>query len=329
MRPVTIFTGQWADMPFDTLCSKMSSWGYDGLEIACWGEHLNVDKAVENDAYVRSLKDTMEKYHLQCHAIANHLAGQLVCSRNDERFDVFAPGEMRGQPEKMRAWAVDQMKKTAVVAHLLGASVVTGFTGSSIWEGWYSFPPVSDEWIEAGYRQFADLWNPILDVYEQNGITFALEVHPTEIAFDSWTTMRTLDAIKHRASFGINFDPSHLYWQGIAPDQFIYDFKDRIYHVHVKDAMLNPGSRSGILGSHITFGDMRRGWNFVSPGRGGVNFERIIRALNDIGYDGPLSVEWEDSGMERESGAQEALAFVRGIDFKKSGVAFDKAMSNS
>jgi len=197
----------------------------------------------------------VEKYHLQCYTVGNHLAGQLVCSRNDQRFDVFAPEELHGQPEKMRAWADDQMKKAAVTARLFDASVVTGFTGSLIWKGWYSFPPVSDEWIEAGYRQFTDLWNPILDVYEQNGIKFALEVHPTEMAFDYWTTVRIIDVIKYRPSFGINFDRSHPYWQGIVPDQFIYDFKDHIYHVHVKDAMLNPGPRSGILGSHITFGD--------------------------------------------------------------------------
>ncbi len=81
----------------------------------------------------------------------------------------------------------------------------------------------------------------------------------------------------------------------------------------------------GVFGGHTAFGDPRRYWDFRSLGHGDVNFEEIIVALNDIGYQGPLSVEWEDSRMDREHGAAEACAFVKRIDFKPSGVAFDAA----
>lgn len=131
-----------------------------------------------------------------------------------------------------------------------------------------------------------------------------------------------------RPEFGLNFDPSHLIWQGVTPHLFLADFIDRVYHVHMKDAAVTLDGRSGLLGSHIDFGDLRRGWNFRSLGHGDVDFESIIRVLNEHNYQGPLSVEWEDSGMEREYGAKEAAKFVRKIDFKASDFAFDSAIAN-
>jgi len=170
------------------------------------------------------------------------------------------------------------------------------------------------------------LWNPILNVFDRCGVRFALEVHPTEIAFDIITAERALQALKRRTkTFGFNFDPSHLLWQGVDPVKFIEAFPDRIYHVHMKDAATQLDGRRGILASHLDFGDPNRGWDFRSLGRGQVDFEEIIRALNGIGYSGPLSVEWEDSGMNREHGAREACEFVREIDFAPSQVAFDSA----
>jgi len=209
----------------------------------------------------------------------------------------------------------------------MGLKVVNGFTGSSIWHLIYSFPPVSEAQIKEGFKYFADMWHPILDVFDENGIKFALEVHPTEIAFDSVSAERTLEAIGRREVFGFNFDPSHLEWQGVDPAKFIRAFPDRIYHVHMKDAAVTLDGTSGILGSYLNFGQPGRGWDFRSLGRGQVNFEEIIRALNEINYDGPLSVEWEDAAMDREAGAEEAAAFVKDVDFTPSGRMFDEAFS--
>jgi sugar phosphate isomerase/epimerase len=217
------------------------------------------------------------------------------------------------------------MKNAARTARNLGVKVVNGFTGSSIWHLLYAFPPVTNAMIDDGYAYFAKMWNPILDVYDECGVKFALEVHPTEIAFDIVTAKRVLEAIGHRKTFGFNFDPSHLHWQMVDPVRFIEEFPDRILHVHMKDAALQLDGKAGILGSHLNFGQRGRGWDFRSLGRGSVKFEEIIRALNSIGYRGPLSVEWEDSGMEREHGAREACEFVRRIDFAPSNVAFDAA----
>jgi len=325
-RPVTIFTGQWADLTLDELAKTMAGFGYDGLELACWGDHLDVFKAALDQDYCKKQKAILDKYNLKLFSISNHLAGQLVCDlNNDSRSDMFAPADCAGDANKKRAWAVESMKATARAAKNMGVSVVNGFTGSSIWHLLYSFPPVSDQMIQDGFAFFAKMWNPILDVFDECGVKFALEVHPTEIAFDIVTAKMALEAVKHRKAFGFNFDPSHLHWQMVSPVRFLQEFSDRIYHVHMKDAAVQLDGYSGILGSHLNFGQPGRGWDFRSLGRGGVNFEEIIRMLNRIGYQGPLSVEWEDSGMDRMHGAKEACAFVKKVDFEPSQIAFDAA----
>ena len=217
------------------------------------------------------------------------------------------------------------MKDTARAAARLGVTQVNGFTGSSVWHLLYSFPPNDFAAVEAGYGDFAERWSPILDVFDEEGVRFGLEVHPTEIAYDFVTTRKTLDAIDRRDAFGINFDPSHFAHQFLDSAAFIEEFADRIYHVHVKDSKKTLDGRSSILGGHLNFGEAGRGWDFVSPGHGDVDLEGVLRALNRIGYEGPLSIEWEDAGMDREWGAQDALAFVRRTDFAPSAVAFDAA----
>ncbi len=330
-RPVTMFTGQWADLPLETLAEKLSEWGYDGIELACWGDHFEVDKALESDAYCREKRDLLERYNLRYWAISNHLVGQGVCDPIDERHQTILPPRLwgDGDPEGVRQRCAEEMQNTARAAAEFGVKIVNGFTGSPIWHRLYSFPPNDFAQIEAGYQAFADRWQPILDVFDEVGVKFALEVHPTEIAYDFVTTEKTLAALKRREAFGINFDPSHLVHQLLDSAAFVETFADRIYHVHVKDSKVRvDDGRRSILGSHLNFGDSRRGWDFVSPGHGDVDFEEIFRALNRIGYDGPLSVEWEDSGMDREYGAQDALAFIRNTDFTPSTVAFDAAFAS-
>ncbi len=327
MRPVTLFTGQFADIPLEQLAAKAKQWGYDGLELACWGDHLDVDRAAKDKSYARGQAALLAKHGLKVFAISNHLAGQLVCDpNNDARSDLFAPKACAGDAEAKRKWATAAMKNTARAAQNMGLKVVNGFTGSPIWHLLYSFPPVSEEMIARGFAEFAKRWNPILDVFDECGVRFALEVHPTEIAFDLITARRALEAVGRRKAFGFNFDPSHLHWQGVDPVRFLKAFPDRIYHVHMKDAALTLDGESGILGSHLNFGAPGRGWDFRSPGRGGVKFEEIIRALNVLSYDGPLSVEWEDALMNREAGAAEACRFVRALDFPKSDRVFDEAL---
>ena len=327
-RPVTLCTAQWADLPFDELCALAAKMGYEGLEIACWGKGLDIERAYTDDAYVQWMLDQLAKHGLICEALASHIIGQCVGDAPDPRLNNFAPASLHDNPESIRAWAVEMMKKSAAVAKKMGVKVVTGFTGSPIWKYLYSFPQTTPEMVEDGFQQIYDLWTPILLEYRRQGVRFALEVHPGEIAFDYYSTQRLLEKFKDWPELGLNFDPSHLLWQGVQPYLFLNDFISRVYHVHMKDAAVTLDGRSGLLGSHIDFGDLRRGWNFRSLGHGGVNFEEIIRVLNAHGYEGPLSVEWEDSGMDRIDGATEACAYVKKINFKPSLVKFDEAIAN-
>ena len=332
-RPVTLFTGQWADLPFAEVCRLASSWGYDGLEIACWGDHLDVRRAAESDAYVRSVRDTLERHGLGVWAISNHLVGQATCDHPlDERHRAILPSRVwgSGDPEGVRARAAEEMRATARAAAAFGVATVVGFTGSPIWHTVAMFPPVPAPMIEDGYAAFADRWNPILDEFDAAGVRFAHEVHPSEIAYDHWTTVRTLEAIGHRPAFGLNWDPSHMIWQDIDPASFIGDFADRLYHVDCKDTKLRrPDGRRGRLGSHLPWADPRRAWDFISTGRGDVPWEECFRALNHIGYEGPISIEWEDAGMDRLQGAPESLAFIRALNaITPPAEAFDAAFSS-
>ena len=332
-HPVTLFTAQWADLPFEEVARRASEWGFDGLEIACKIQHLDVDRALEDEAYLQSRRDILDRYGLGVWALSNHAQGQVVC---DDPLDfrhesIVGPRTWGGgETEGVRARATEQMKRTAMVARKLGVDTVTGFTGSKIWRYVAMYPPVPATVIDDGYADFAARWNPIMDVFDSEGVRFALEVHPSEIAYDYWTTVRTLEAIDRRSAFGLNWDPSHMMWQDVNPVNFILDFADRIYHVDCKDTRIRErDGRVGRLGSHLAWGDLRRGWDFVSTGHGDVPFEDAFRALESIGYTGPISIEWEDSGMSRLHGAPQALEYVRSLLWEKPSAAFDSVFSQT
>ncbi|THV32086.1 sugar phosphate isomerase/epimerase family protein [Glycomyces paridis] len=330
-RPITLFTGQWADLPFEEVCRLASGWGYDGLEVACWGDHLDVRRAATDDDYVAERLAILESHGLGLWAISNHLVGQAVCDDPiDQRHQAIVPSRVwgDGEPEGVRTRAAEEMKATARAAARLGVDTVVGFTGSAVWKYVAMFPPVAESAIEAGYDDFADRWNPILDVFDEVGVRFAHEVHPSEIAYDYWSTQRALEAVGHRTAFGLNWDPSHMVWQDIDPAAFLWDFRDRIYHVDCKDTRKRLNGRGGRLGSHLPWGDPRRGWDFVSTGRGDVPWEDCFRVLGAIGYAGPISIEWEDAGMDRLKGAAEAVHFVRNLNFEPPEASFDSAFAS-
>ncbi|MAF64504.1 MAG: AP endonuclease [Planctomycetes bacterium] len=344
-RSVCLFTGQWADLPLETLAEKAAGFGYDGLELACWGDHFDVQRALGEDGYCAAQWDVLTAHGLGCYAISTHLVGQAVCDNIDERHKTILPESVwgDGDPEGVRERAAAEMIATAKAARRFfdaapdavcerlarsGRTVVNGFTGSSIWHLLYSFPPVSPESIEEGFADFARRWKPILDAFDCEDVSFALEVHPTEIAFDIATTRRALAAIDAHPRFGFNFDPSHLGYQGVDYIGFLREFGERIFNMHVKDVWWSDSPTPiGVFGGHANFGEDGRFWDFRSPGRGRVDFEGIMRALNHVGYHGPLTVEWEDPMMDRERGATEAASFTRDLDFAPTDVAFDAAFA--
>ncbi|HEY1687156.1 MAG TPA: sugar phosphate isomerase/epimerase [Tepidisphaeraceae bacterium] len=334
-RPVTLFTGQWADLPLETLCKKAKSFGYDGLELACWGDHFDVDKANKDKNYVKSRWEILRSHGLTCFAISAHLVGQAICDNIDERHKMILPPDVwgNGDPEGVRKRAAKKMIETAKACRkFIDASpnkeefvpVVNGFTGSSIWHSIYAFPPTDQKYWQKGFDDFAKRFGPILDAFDKQDVNFALEVHPTEIAFDIASATRALEAVKHHKRFGFNYDPSHLGYQGVDYVKFIRTFSKRIFHCHMKDAWWGHGDGTvGVFGGHTSWANPARFWDFRSLGHGDIQFEPIIIALKDIGYQGPLSVEWEDARMDREHGATESAAFVRNLDFPQSKIMFD------
>ena len=327
-RPITLFTGQWADLTLAELAPLAKRMGYDGLELACWGDHFNVQEALASPGYVAARRALLAEHGLQCFAIGNHLVGQAVCDPIDDRHKAIVPSHVwgDGDGEGVRQRAAREMADTARAAALFGVPTVTGFTGSPIWHAVYAFPPTSQAFIDRGFAEFARRWRPILEAFEASGVNFALEVHPTEIAFDTASAERALDAIDGHRRFGFNFDPSHLAYQGVDYLGFIRRFGPRIFNAHMKDVWWGKGDGTvGVFGGHTAFGDGRRHWDFRSVGRGMIDFEALIVALNDVGYAGPLSVEWEDSRMDRVHGATESAAFCRRLDFPAAAGAFDAA----
>jgi sugar phosphate isomerase/epimerase len=334
-RPVTLFTGQWADLKFEQICEKAKKFGYDGLELACWGDHFDVQAALTDKNYCKGRWEILGRHGLGAFAISAHLVGQAVCDHIDERHKQILPPEVwgDGEAEGVRKRAAKRMIDTAKACRKFidaaprptgFGAVVNGFTGSSIWHSIYAFPPTDQKYWQRGFDDFARRWTPILDAFDKLDVNFGLEVHPTEIAFDIASAQRAIEAVKGHKRFGFNYDPSHLGYQGVDYVKFIRTFGKRIYHVHMKDAWWGHGDGTvGVFGGHTTFADPRRYWDFRSLGHGDVNFEEIVVALNDVGYRGPLSVEWEDSRMDREHGATEAAAFVKRIDFTPSAIAFD------
>ncbi len=343
-RPVTLFTGQWADLSLAELLPLVKKMGYDGVELACWGDHFEVDRALAETDYCKKKWALLAQHGLSCHAISTHLVGQAVCDLIDERHQAILPADVwgDGKPEGVRQRAAEKMKATARAARKFfdfqpskqnggrpqRPAVVNGFTGSSIWHSIYGFPPTSQEFWDKGFADFAKRWTPILDEFEKQKVNFALEVHPTEIAFDIASAKRALAAVKNHPRFGFNYDPSHLGYQGVNYVRFIREFPDRIFHAHMKDVWWGHGDGTvGVFGGHTDFTDPRRFWDFRSLGHGDINFEEIIVALNDVGYRGPLSVEWEDGRMDRIHGATESCAFVRKLDFTPNQAAFDAAFA--
>jgi sugar phosphate isomerase/epimerase len=293
----------------------VKSFGYDGIEIACWGDHLDLKKAATDPKYVEERKNILKNFNLKVLALATHQIGQCM---GDNPVPAFAPSNVAGKPEEIRKWAVQEMKYSAAAAKNLGVKIVTGLMGSPA-------NTATEQAIEDSYKSILKNWTPIFDDFDKQGVKFALEVQAGQIAFDYYTAERLLKEFKNRKTLGFNFNPAHFIWQGVSPQAFIRDFARQILHVHVKDAAVTLDGKAGILGSFLPPGDVRRAWNFRSPGHGDVDFENMIRELNAINYKGPLSVAWEDSGMNRESGAKEACEFAKNMNFSPTDAASDVA----
>jgi len=317
-RPVILFTGQWVDHPLEELATKASDWGFQGFELCCWGDHFEVQRAISEERYCQHKLDMLAEHGLAAPVLANHRVSQAIADCIDVRHKSLVPDYIWGDgvPDGVRNRAQEEMRATILAAEKMGIGIVAGFTGSPISSYVVGYPPPSESVVTAGFKECAEKWNPILDYCRDHGIKYALEIHPGQMAFDFYSAEMLLDTLGGREELGFTLDPSHLHWQGVDPVEFIRRFPERIIHVQVKDAVVTLNGRSSLLNSYCGYGDWRRGWEPRAPGHGGIDWEAIIRALNNIGYQGSLAVEWKDFGMDRDSGAEEACRFVKRLDFQ-------------
>jgi sugar phosphate isomerase/epimerase len=326
-RPIVLFSGSWADLPLAALAQRAAEWGYQGLDLAARGDHLEVQRALSEDEYCPDKLAALNRLDLSVPVVSCHHVSQAVCDPIDERHRALLPEYVwgDGDPEGVGQRAAEEIMATARAAQKLGAGVLGGFAGSPIWSYVVGWPYPDEATVSGAMAEFARRFHPILDACRECGLRYAFEVHPGQLAFDLYSAEMVLDALDGREEFGFTVDPSHFHWIGLDPVEFVRRFRERVYHVHVKDVAVTLNGRNSLLNSYFSKGDPRRGWSYRSPGRGGVDWEAFIRALNEIGYSGPLAVEWSDAGMNRESGAEEAYKFVRQLDFEPPAAASDDA----
>ena len=317
-RPVILFSGPWTDLPLEELARRAGEWGYQGVELACWGEHCEVQRALSEDDYCQAKLDLLARHDLTVPVLNNQRVGQAVCDAVGKPHQAWLPDYVwgDGDPAGVQLRAAEEMVATVRVAQKLGAAVVCCHTGSSLWPFVAGGLPLTADQRRAGLADFTQRWQPVFEACQECGVKLACLLRPGQIAFDLYSAEAVLEAVGGREEFGFTLAPALLHWQGVDPAAFVRRFPDRVYHVHAGDATVTLDGRSGLLNSYYATGDSRRGWDYRSPGRGGVDWEALIRALNDVQYEGPLSVDWADPGMNRDAGAEDACRFVQRLDFE-------------
>lgn len=317
-RQVLVCSGPWSDMPLEQFAQHVADWGYQGLELAFWGDHFAVQVALSEESYCAEKLALFNQLDLTVPAIGVHRLSQVISDPIDSRHRSLVPEYVwgDGSSEGVRERATEELLAAFQAAQQLGVSVISGCTGSPIWPAVAGFPSASPQFVEESFRRFVKQWTPILERCEELGLKYACQVAPGQIAFDLHSAELVLEELDRHEAFGFTLDPAQLHWQGVDPVEFIRRLNDRIFHVHVNDIAFRLNGRTSLLNSALPSGDSRRGWDYRSPGRGVVDWESIIRALNEVGYDGPLAVHWCDPGMDRIAGAEEACKFVKRLDFE-------------
>lgn len=329
MKGPALFLAQFAgdDPPFHDLPS-IARWaaglGYRGVQVpTADARFLDLARAADSRDYCDEVRGTCAEAGVEITELSVHLQGQLVAVHPayDLAFDAFAPAAVRGNPSARQAWAVDQVQRAARASRNLGLDVAVGFTGSLAFPFLYPWPQRPAGLIEEAFAELARRWRPILDVYDDNGVDLAFEIHPGEDVFDGSTWERFLDALGHHPRAAINYDPSHFLLQGLDYLAFIDLYHDRIRAFHVKDAEFRPTGRQGVYSGYAGWAD--RAARFRSPGDGQVDFGAIFSKLAQYGYDRWAVLEWECCLKSPEQGAAEGAPFIDRHIIQVTARAFD------
>jgi sugar phosphate isomerase/epimerase len=324
-----IFLAQFAGdaAPFNSL-PAIADWaaglGYKGIQIPSWDARLfNLDLAAESQTYCDEVTGMLAEKGLAITELSTHLQGQLVAVHPafDAQFDGFAPAEVHGNPAARQEWAVSQVKNAAIASRRLGLKAHATFSGALAWPYFYPWPARPAGLVEDAFAELAKRWKPILDVFEDNGVDAAYEIHPGEDLHDGVTFERFLAAVGNHPRANILYDPSHFVLQCLDYLQFIDIYHERIKCFHVKDAEFRPNGRSGVYGGYQGWVD--RPGRFRSLGDGQVDFGGIFSKMAANDFDGWAVLEWECALKHPEVGAAEGAPFINRHIIKVTEHAFD------
>lgn len=313
--------------PYNTLnsvCAWVSHLGYKGIQIPTWDTRLmDLEKAASSQIYCDEIKDTVGSYGLEITELSTHLQGQLVAVNPayDILLDAFAPEKFRNNPKARTEWAIQQLKWAAKASQRLGLSAHATFSGSLMWHTMYPWPQRPKGLIEAGFKELANRWLPILHYFDECGVNICYEVHPGEDIFDGLSYEKFLEATQNHPRACMLYDPSHFVLQQLDYIQFIDFYHERIKAFHVKDAEFNATGKCGVYGGFADWKD--RAGRFRSLGDGQVDFKSVFSKLSQYGYDGWAVMEWECCIKSPEQGAKEGAPFIQNHIIEVTEKAFD------
>ena len=324
-----IFLAQFAgaEAPFNRLDS-IADWaaglGYKGIQIPSWESGLfDLAKAAESQAYCDEIKGMLADKGLSITELSTHLQGQLVAVHPayDSQFDGFAPAAVHNNPKARTEWAVDQMKLAAKASRNLGLTAHASFSGAFAWPYFYPWPARPAGLVEDAFDELARRWKPILDVFDDNGVDVAYEIHPGEDLHDGVTFEMFLERVGNPPRANILYDPSHFVLQQLDYLAFLDIYHDRVKCFHVKDAEFRPNGRSGVYGGYQSWVD--RPGRFRSLGDGQVDFPAIFSKMAANDFAGWAVLEWECALKHPEQGAAEGAPFIAQHIIRVTEHAFD------
>ncbi len=324
-----IFLAQFLDdvEPFNNLkniCQWVASLGYKGVQIPAWdGRVIDISKAGESKGYCDDIKGIVNEAGLEITELATHLQGQLVAVHPayDTMFDAFAPAELHGNPKARTEWAVNQVKSAASASKHMDINVMASFSGALVWPFLYPWPQRPGGLVEAGFKELARRWLPILDHCKDEGVEVCFEIHPGEDLHDGVTFERFLEETNNHSAAKILYDPSHFVLQQLDYVEYIDHYHELIRMFHVKDAEYNPTGKSGVYGGYQDW--VGRPGRFRSLGDGDVDFVSIFTKLSQYGFDGWAVLEWECCIKSPEQGAEEGAPFIKDHIIRVTEKAFD------